>query len=108
MKLSSIDLITENSSGSKRVFLTITIEGKDYEHFVDCPLDMKETPQEYINKNLEKIAGDITKEESFTLDEGEFKKDYKHPPKIKKMKEIESARNVEEKVDLIIEMLKNI
>ena len=106
--LKSIDLITENSSGSKRIFLTITIKGKDYEHFIDCPLDMKETPDKYIEENLEKIAGDITKEETATLDEGEFRRDYKHPPKIKKMKEIESAKTLEAKVDLIIEMLKNI
>jgi len=104
MKLKSIDLITINSSGSKRVFLTVEDKGKTYEHFIDCPLNMIETPEEYVNANLSKIEKEILPQSEVNLDS--FTRDYKHPKGIKKLKEIESARNMEEKVDLIIELLK--
>ena len=103
--IKSIDLIATNSSGSKRVFLTATIDGKDYEHFVDCPLVMTETPEEYVAANLSKITASIVPGDSKDADEG--MRDYKHPVKIAQLKQIVEAVTIESKVNLIIEMLKN-
>jgi len=103
--LKSIDLIMENPSGSKRVFLTATVAGKDYEHYVDCPLGMKETPEEYVTANLAKITADMGQDSSKS-DDADFR-DYKHPKGIVAIKQIEAASTIKDKVDLIIELLKN-
>ena len=104
--LKSIDLIKENSSGSKRVFFTITINDADYEHFIDCPLGMTDLPDKYIADNLSKIATDIT-EQADSVSSTHTSPDFKHPGKVKKIKEIEAAGTVADKVELIIELLKN-
>ena len=101
----SIDLIQTHPNKGKRVFYTATIGGKDFEDFIDCPLAMKETPEEYLASSLVKITADITKEQNGKEDD--TKKDYKHYHKVKELKELEKAETMEEKVDLIIEMLKN-
>jgi len=102
--LKSIDLIMENPSGSKRVFLTVTVAGTDYEHYVDCPLGMKETPEEYVTANLAKISADMGQDSSKS--DGMETRDYKHPKGVLAIKQIEAASTIKDKVDLIIEMLK--
>jgi len=102
----SIDLVQTHPNGAKRVFYTAMIGSKDFEDFIDCPLDMKETPEEYLASKLGKITADITKEQDSKGDM-EGKKDYKHYHKVKELKELEKAKTIEEKVDMIIEILKN-
>ena len=102
----SIDLVQMHPNGAKRVFYTATVGGKIYEDFIDCPLAMKVTPEEYLTSKLAKITADIAKEQD-SKEVQEFKKDYKHYHRVKELKELEKAKTLEEKVDLIIEMLKN-
>ena len=102
----SIDLIQTHPNGAKRVFYTATIGGKPYEDFIDCPLDMKETPEEYLTSKLVKITADIAKEQD-SKENMEGKRDYKHYNKVKELNELEKSKTIEEKVDMIIEMLKN-
>ena len=104
--LKNIDLVKENSSGSKRVFFTVTITGKDYEHFIDCPLGMTDLPDKYVADNLTKIAMDITKQADSVLS-SDTPADFEHPAKVKKIKEIETAKTDADKIALIVELLKN-
>ena len=102
----SVDLVQTHPNRGKRVFYTATIGGKPYEDFIDCPLNMTVTPEEYLASSLVKITADIAKEQDGKESE-EGKKDYKHYHKVKELKELEKAKTIEEKVDMIIEMLKN-